>query len=607
MSRQHPLDKENLDPPMTDKPLDDKNNRTTKFHPDVQDPMNAIEPDSLNKQRKLDQYNNGSVGQSKVPDVKEDEDERNLDGAIIASVISKKTIDDKTLQRQLDPAASNDQEDNKASETEEIKAMVRVEKHGEEYNDANGVARKEHDGAGEEKSDDGEPLDAIQPEVLDSKTVNDGPHTKILLNKPYAKEYKDTGELNIAENLALPIRDQDADPDKDEDSNADPMDLVQKEVLLSKIPADSPESRRAATIKDQLEEEKRDNSVLDKGKTLITNKGAMNSVEESTVGNKKVEDEQLTNKQTTIQKKEVTQSEDNKAIAPPAAPVIIKGQTLEEDPLDYVNSAVIDKRGSDDPAKDQPVIAIGRGESKVNEEQNLDKQPVGENEDEKDPMDYVESKVITDKMPKDLLEKSKTTNVKKTPLEERKIIAPIPIEATRSTLVNNTAKDKNFTSEASKVGIVPHVPTKGVEQPEESPMGEDPIEYVDPQVLTNKMPESPVKGEDAKARDNRAPGFVDQVDEPRQLKNDALPIVSEQMDDGRDSNHSNDPMEAIEPGVFDSPVNKKTPIEILREYGYDITSHQMNDVIVIDPPIRSVEQLGNVRFTQNLNQIELNA
>jgi len=212
---------------MVDKPLDDKNSRKTKFHPDVQDPMNAIESDSLNKQRKLDQYNNaGSVGQSnKVPDVKY-ENERNSDGAIIAGVISQKTIDDKTLQRQLDPAASNDQG-------------------------------------------------------------------------------------------------------------------------------------------------KRDNSVLDEGKRLITNKGAMNSVEESTVGNKEMEDEQLTNKQTTIQKKEVTESEDNKEIAPPAAPVIIKGQRLEERPLDYVNPVIIGKGRSNNPTKNQPVIGIGWGVSKVNEVRNM--------------------------------------------------------------------------------------------------------------------------------------------------------------------------------------------------------------------------------------------
>jgi len=563
--------------------------------------MSAIEPDSLNK-RKLEQYNTGgSVGQSKVPDVKEDEDEKNLDGAIVAGVISQKTIDDKSPQRQLEPSAFNNQDDDRAPETEEKKVMSRVENYGEEYDDDKALARRESDDARGARSDHEEPLDAVQPEVLDSKMINDGPHTKISSNKPYAKLYKDTGELNVAENLALPIRDQDANSDKDEDSNVDPIDHIQREVLLNKIPADSPEARRAATIKDQWEEEKKDDAVLDKGKTLKTNKGKMNIVE-STVVDREMEDEPLTKKQKTIQKKEATQLEDNKAIAPPAAPVIIKGQTLEEDPLDHVNPGLTDKFEADDSPKNQPVTAIERGESKVSEEQNLDKQSAQASEDENDPLDSVDPKVITDKMPKDLLEKSKTTNVKKTQFEEKKIIPLIPIEATDSSLVNKYQKGKDYISGVSEVVAVPPVSTKEVQQPEESPMGEDPMNYLGAEVLTSKMPESPVKGEDAKARDNRAPGFVDEVGEPltSHIKHDALPIANEEIDHGRDNSPSNDPMDAIEPGVFDSPVNKKTPIDILRGYGYDITRHQMNDVIVIDPPVNSVEQLGNVKLSQKI-------
>lgn len=342
--------------------------------------MSALEPEVLNKQRLVKQPNIG--GDVAQPEERKG-DERELDDAVALTIRDEKILDNKLPQ--AESIVINDQNEDRVPEPEERKAMIVIGNDGKEYDDADVMAGRRHNEAPEE-SDSNQPLDAVDPAVINSKMPSDSPRqSKILLDQPN----NEAPELYTPEVLTLPIRDEGVA--HVDESNDDPLDAVEGKVLLGKIPEDSPEAKKARTIKNQ----RRDDAMLEKRRTAI---------EKSRTVNKR-EDEAMIEKQDIVQK--VSKVEDNKVIASPAVPVLIKGQTLEEDPLNHVDPNVLDKSISDAEAQKEP---------KVNEERKASE----ESEDEDDPMDAVEGKVF-----------DKSPDNKRTPIE---ILAGLGYDASKHQL-----------------------------------------------------------------------------------------------------------------------------------------------------------------------------
>jgi hypothetical protein len=224
--------------------------------------------------------------------------------------------------------------------------------------------------------------------------------------------------------------------------------------------------------------------------------------------------------------------------------------------------------------EDEAVIDKKNKSSEVDEQ--LDVAP--ELAEDYDPLDAVEGVALLNKMPNDPLGRSKTAQIKKNTLNEdnallRERTKRIPslkeeVPAATSNPIFDPNKDlpsataKNNEEEIGGVQVVD-------QKQEEGSIHEDPLEHVNPKVLTIKVPGSPAHQE---------PAF------------NKLPD---------DSQLSDDPLDLVEAKVFDrTPGTKQNPIEHLRNLGYDASKYNMNEIVEIEQPARSIYYLGNIQISQ---------
>lgn len=454
-----------------------------------------------------------------------------------------------------------------------------------------------------------------------------------------------------------------------EDSDSDPIDAVEGRVIESKIPAGpSPVTRldvKATKVgKIQQSTHKDDHApMLEKGMTAAGKKDqdAIDLIDSGVLA-RKMEDEpveMVVDKKNSIRNEHhepaVRMMEEDKEIAQPKEqvgmmPVLAKEKTKKKDsnkhvdPLDYVDPSVMNKEIPDappkdlntavkkeslpEPVKDAPITEkINVVPVLLDDDAQYNQDDAKEKEDAVDPLDMVDPRVLTKKMPNEQLARGKTTQVKRSKIDEDTVLTRERTkQATKKETPANKSnphqpneRDKDLAPAIKKnTGgngglnnpIILPVPIVGQEAENErakheidTPMSKDPMEFVDPNVLNNKMGESPENNREINRGDFDQEQIISRTKSKAAHNNpyeDAVAIDNDARIKLVDkSNSSDDPLEAVEPQVFDiSPDTKKTPLEILRGLGYDATKYRIDDPIEIDQPAKSVYYLGNVKASQ---------
>lgn len=646
------MDKKNLEQPLPDAVMDYGNKATNNPYPNI-DPMDAIEADPLMRKRTVE-MNNAAPAREVQPEVVDSRVavEPMLEQPRTVTVNAQRQQDDFPLRDAVEPPNP------RSNFFEERKVAVAVDSAGAEHVDGNDLAAQDRDSA----QDD--PLDAVDSDVIKQR-MPDGPsQSKILLQKPNAKVYSDTGDLKLGD--AVPVRA--AVEAKKEDSDDDPLDAVHEDVLNSKMLGDSPDARRglqgakAETFAANVAHDPILHSPLEKGKTTGDKKDRDNLEDliepEAITRNRDAPILDHKSSAKAFNPQGIEEAKNTKAANEEigVAPILIRGSTVQKDdssldePLDAVDPQVLNRKAPDDLVKGKTTAAVAEKPaletsktkvttakakeptvSRVLPREDIYAVPIPlaeraeakkEEDDDDEPLDAVDPRVLSSKMPEDQLAKGKTHKVEKAQLEnnvlarERTKVAPVP-----AGLPQREADDggRDFAAAASKsagagkglggVAVPVIIPVAAErENADRSPMDEDPLDAVDPRVLTSKMPESDQSPE---SKNRVAQALKHNPEEPISNKSKGSPFDnvygragskkrdSSPLNLGNSSGISDDPLDAVDAKVFDkSPGSRRTPLEILLSLGYDVSKHKLDDVVEIDPPAKSVEQLGNVKLSQ---------
>eukprot|EP00826_Nyctotherus_ovalis_P064349 TRINITY_DN9437_c0_g1_i2.p1 TRINITY_DN9437_c0_g1~~TRINITY_DN9437_c0_g1_i2.p1 ORF type:complete len:660 (-),score=188.18 TRINITY_DN9437_c0_g1_i2:151-2130(-) len=645
------MDKQNLEQPLPDAAMDYANKDRNNPYPNI-DPMDVIEADTLRRKR--------TVGQNDIAPTKELQPEVIDSRVAVEPVLEQPIAVPASNQRQQDeiPMKESTGPLNPKSVFskeffEERKVAVAVDNEEAEHVDADALAARAHER--EFARDDEDPLDAVDSDVIKQR-MPDGPsQSKILLQKPNAKVYSDTGDLKLGD--AVPVRA--AVEAKREDSDEDPLDAVHEDVLNSKMLGDSPDARRGlqGAKTETFPANVVHDPILEKGKTTTKKKDKdhLEDLIEPEVLNKNRDAPVLDNKNSAKPLNAHKGMEETKSTKPVkeeigVVPILVKDKTAQkedsnlDDPLNAVDPQVLNKEVPDDLVKGKTTAAVAEKPalkatktkeptvSRALPREDLYAVPIplaeraeakkeNDDDDDDEPLDAVDPKVLSSKMPKDQLVKSKTHQVGEAQLRdnvlvrEKTKVAPVPTGLPKRE-VDDGGRD--FAAAASKnagagkelggVAVIPFPGAAEEQNADRSPMDEDPLDAVDPRVLTGKMPErdqSPGSKnrlaqdlkhnpEDPITNKSKASPFDNAYERAGSKKRDSSPLKF-----GNNSELSDEPLDAVDAKVFDkSPGSKRTPLEILLSLGYDVSKHKLDDVVEIDPPAKSLEQLGNVRISQ---------
>eukprot|EP00826_Nyctotherus_ovalis_P062311 TRINITY_DN8992_c0_g2_i3.p1 TRINITY_DN8992_c0_g2~~TRINITY_DN8992_c0_g2_i3.p1 ORF type:complete len:558 (+),score=133.79 TRINITY_DN8992_c0_g2_i3:416-2089(+) len=540
------------------------NRQATNSRPNIIDPLDAVEPETLDKRR----------------DVRQDDDREYLG------------VRDEVRAAMEEPMA------------------VAIDDRGRHNADV--LAGQNQDKDKHHKRSHDEPLDAVDSAVFMDKMRDE---------EPVVAEQLNANDEAVEE----PVQ---AEVNKEEE----PVSAVEENPFASKVQVDSPVQKlnvRASKIGKVPPPNFEDDytPALEREIANAAERKDEHSVSEdpidAAVFSRKMEDDAILDKKTSVKKNPEASShaqareegkEFNAAnMQAPVIPALAKNAARhkdeskpEDDPINAVDPQVLDKKEHD------YLKGVAAAEPRrAGEEKKED------SDDE--PLDAVETNVLTSKMPNDPLGKSKTMQAKKRNMKEDDILLSektkripeddkaVPVEAPKSGSSEVSARNKENTSaanrniaskrEVSDAMIIP-IPTAAADHKheDETPLNEDPLDSVDPKVFSSKMADSPAERGRREAKfEFKEPA----ANEPRAIEDeDAGEGVEARMRFGEHSEALEDPLEAVDAKVFDkAPNSKRSPLEILRSFGYDATKYNLDEVIEVAGPAQSFDYLGNVKLS----------